>query len=84
MRISSSRKCLSLRIYIFNEDEAERICSLAVSHNRQTNQLTWIGTTNGDFSVKSAYHMERVYSRRLHEEAQMSLYIAVCVRVYGK
>jgi hypothetical protein len=33
---------------IFNEDEAERIRSLAI-------YPIWIGTSNGEFSVKSAY-----------------------------
>jgi hypothetical protein len=33
---------------IFNEDEAERIRSLAINP-------IWIGTSNGEFSVKSAY-----------------------------
>jgi uncharacterized protein (UPF0216 family) len=28
---------------IFNEEEAERICSMAISPNRQIDQLIWIG-----------------------------------------
>jgi hypothetical protein len=43
----------------FNEDEAKRIWSMAIRHNRQTDQLIWIGKSTREFSMKSAYHMEK-------------------------
>lgn len=42
---------------IFNEDKTERICSLPISPRTRKDQLIWIGTLKGGFSVKSAFHM---------------------------
>jgi hypothetical protein len=42
----------------FIAPEAEAICSLALSPLGQPDKPVWVGTSNGRFSVKSAYHME--------------------------
>jgi hypothetical protein len=42
---------------IFTTDEAEKICTLPISPNRQVDKLIWSGTSNENFFVKSAYHM---------------------------
>jgi hypothetical protein len=44
---------------IFIADEVERICRMVISLNKQVDQLVWVGNKNGNFSIKSAYHLER-------------------------
>lgn len=44
---------------IFMANEVERICGMVISPNKQADQLVWMGNKNGDFSVKSAYHLAR-------------------------
>jgi hypothetical protein len=45
---------------IFNADEAALIYNIPISPIRQHDTLVWLGTKNGDFSVKTAYHMAKV------------------------
>jgi hypothetical protein len=33
----------------FNEDEATKICNLAISLFQQEDKMIWIGSSNGDF-----------------------------------
>lgn len=44
---------------IFSLAEAQSICNLALSPGGLPNKLIWQGTTNGMFSVRSAYHLEK-------------------------
>lgn len=37
------------------------ICSLVISTFRQTDELIWIGTPKGEFSIRSTYHLEKTY-----------------------
>lgn len=55
---------------IFSIEEAEKICNLPISCNRQTNKLIWCGMSNENFSVKSAYHMGKNVA--IHEEGECS------------
>jgi hypothetical protein len=48
---------MQLVMEIFTADEAEKICTLPISPNKQVDKLIWSGTSNENFSVKSAYHM---------------------------
>lgn len=51
---------VSLIHEIFNENEVASICNQAISRpNQQSHQLAWIGTSRVEFSVKSAYHLEK-------------------------
>jgi hypothetical protein len=50
---------ISLIKRIFNEEEATKICSMAICPQRQQDKLVWVGTKNGIFSIKSAYHLAR-------------------------
>ena len=43
---------------IFDPDEADVICNMAISKYGQCDALLWRGTLNGNFSIKSAYYME--------------------------
>lgn len=44
---------------IFLRDEAAMICSIPICPGRQCDRLAWVGTKNGEFSVKSAYHLAK-------------------------
>jgi hypothetical protein len=46
---------------IFNADKAALIYNIPISPIRQHDTLVWLGTKNGDFSVKTAYHMAKVH-----------------------
>ena len=48
---------------IFMEDEATKICGIAFCPNKQHVQLIWVGNKNGEFTVRSAYHL----TKRRHE-----------------
>jgi hypothetical protein len=44
---------------IFMEEEVEKICSLAICPRTQQDRAIWSGNKNGNFSVRSAYHMAK-------------------------
>jgi hypothetical protein len=45
---------------VFPEDEARRICSMALSPLGQKDKIVWAGTKKGIFTVWSAYHMPKL------------------------
>jgi hypothetical protein len=44
---------------IFKEEEAVSICGLAISPNRQQDQMVWIGTQTRNFDYRSADHLKK-------------------------
>jgi hypothetical protein len=44
---------------LFCDKDATLICNIPISPTRQQDALVWLGTSNGFFSVKSAYHMAK-------------------------
>lgn len=44
---------------VFNTEEANIICSMVVSPHRGKDGLAWAGTKNGQFTVRSAYHLAK-------------------------
>jgi len=48
---------MQLVMEIFTAHDVEKICILPISPNRHVDKLIWSGTSNENFSVKSAYHM---------------------------
>jgi hypothetical protein len=42
---------------VFSEDEARVIVGIPLSSSLPPNRMVWRGTTNGSFTVKSAYHL---------------------------
>jgi hypothetical protein len=44
---------------IFNKEEADIICCMPICPIQQHDRLVWLGSTKGDFNVKSAYHFPK-------------------------
>lgn len=44
---------------LFSQQEVELIKTIPISLGNREDRLTWEGTNNGIFSVKSAYHLHR-------------------------
>jgi len=44
---------------IFQEEEARVICQIPLSPVQVKDSLLWRGALNREFSVRSAYHMEK-------------------------
>jgi hypothetical protein len=42
---------------VFNAEEAQVICSMAVCPRNRKDHLVWVGTKHSDYTVHSAYHM---------------------------
>ena len=42
---------------IFSKEEAAMICNIPICPQRQVDKLEWVGTKNGEFSVRSTYHL---------------------------
>jgi hypothetical protein len=49
---------------IFNEDEAKAICKIPLSSGLSKDRLIWMGTKNGDFTVRSVYHLGKELKER--------------------
>jgi hypothetical protein len=47
---------------VFSVEEASLICGMPICPRSQSNKLVWLGTNNGQFSVKSAYHLAKEIS----------------------
>jgi hypothetical protein len=43
----------------FHKEEAEEICRLAVCPIRNKDRMAWAGNANGEYSVKSGYHLAK-------------------------
>jgi hypothetical protein len=46
---------------IFCREKADIICNLGICLGRQKDKLIWVGTKNGVFSIRSAYHLAQRY-----------------------
>lgn len=44
---------------IFSEEEAAKIGGMAICPSKPPDQQVWVGNKNGDFSVRSEYHLGR-------------------------
>jgi hypothetical protein len=59
---------LSLIKEIFDEDEAKAICQIPLSPGLPKDRLICMGTKNGDFTVRSAYHLSKELKEREGEQ----------------
>jgi hypothetical protein len=59
---------------LFPPDTAQLICSIPISPHSLPDSRIWIGTRNGIFSVRSAYHLE--LDRRSRVQACSSVPLA--------
>lgn len=48
---------ISLIREVFREEEMEKICSMTICPRTQQDRTVWVGNKNGDFLVRSAYHL---------------------------
>jgi hypothetical protein len=53
---------------IFSNEEGEIICNIPVSKYHQKDKLIWAASTSGEFTVKSAYHLEKEIQDRKNGE----------------
>lgn len=44
---------------VFIPEEASSICKVAICPSKQKDQLMWVGTKNGEFLVRSVYHLAK-------------------------
>lgn len=44
---------------VFMEEEVEKICSMSICPATQSDKIVWVGTKNGNYSVRSGYHMAK-------------------------
>jgi hypothetical protein len=44
--------------HLFPADLVDHICNIAINPRIMQDKLIWVGNTNGQFSVRSAYHLE--------------------------
>jgi hypothetical protein len=44
---------------VFNREEADTICSLALCSGRQEDKQIWVGSKNGLFTARGAYHLAK-------------------------
>jgi hypothetical protein len=44
---------------LFRKVEADIICNLAIFARQQNDQMVWVGSKNGEYSVRSAYHLAK-------------------------
>jgi hypothetical protein len=64
---------------IFNHEEVEIICNIPLSRYGQPDVLRWQGTTSGEFTVRSAYHLEKEKQERLRGESSTA---PACTRTW--
>ena len=50
---------LNIMARLFQDEEVKAIISIPLSRTDQEDKLIWEGTTNGLFSVESAYHLAK-------------------------
>jgi hypothetical protein len=56
---------------IFSSEEVNAILSIPFSTTNQPNILMWRGTSNGSFTVGSAYHLAKELESREQDEPSM-------------
>lgn len=44
---------------LFSREESAIICNIPICPQRQQDKLVWVGTKNGVFTIRSAYHMAK-------------------------
>lgn len=49
---------------VFNEEEARLICSMPICPRTQGDRRVWGGNKNGDYTVRSAYHLAKEIIQR--------------------
>jgi hypothetical protein len=54
---------------IFEPEEAELICNIPLSNYHHMDKMIWHPTSSGEFSVKSAYHLEKKQQDRKQGES---------------
>jgi hypothetical protein len=64
--IDSDKKWWNMALIteIFTQEEAEIICKIPLSRYGQQDVMCWRGTSTGEFTVRSAYHMDKEHKVR--------------------
>ncbi len=70
--VASSQCNIPLVQASFNKEEAGLICNIVTSPLGQLDRQIWLGTEDGYFTVKSAYHLELSSKDQLRGESSTS------------
>jgi len=68
---------------VFTMDEAKIISSIPLSPLKPNDLLIWRCMSNGQFTVRSAYHMEKELQTSTREKVQVQLTIKNCGGLVG-
>ena len=62
------------------EEEAAKICSMAICLATQKDKIVWVGTKNGNYLVRSGYHLAKETSIMVEGKTSNSSHLSHLLR----